>query len=309
MRVFVTGGTGYIGRALIAALVERGDHIVVVSRRVGAARARLGDSTAIEIVEADPQYAGPWRERVAGCDAAVNLAGEPVGSRRWDARVRQLLRDSRVDTTRNLVAAIAAAPDAARPRVLVSASGIDYYGLDIDVPPEAMDADDEVDESAPPGEHFLARVCAEWEEEAREAEPLGLRVVLMRTGIVVGGRGGPMDRWEAAFRNYAGGRIGNGRQWMSWIHVDDAIGAYLLALDSPKLAGPVNLVAPDRLRNAEFARQLGASLGRPAWLPAPAPLVRLAVGGLAEYLLAGRPAVPKALVRAGYTFRHTRPFG
>jgi uncharacterized protein len=308
MRVFFTGGTGFIGHPVVAALVERGDHVVALSRRAGTARARLGDSAAIEIVEADPQYAGAWQERVAGCDAVVNLAGEAVGARRWDARVRQVLRDSRVDTTRNVVAAIAAAPEGARPRVLVSASGIDYYGLDVDVGPEAMDGDDEVDESAPPGEHFLARVCAEWEEEAREAEQHGARVVLMRTGIVVGGRGGPMDRWAAAFRKYAGGRIGNGRQWMSWIHLDDVIGAYLLALDSASLAGPVNLVAPGRLRNAEFARQLGSSLGRPAWLPAPAPLVRLAVGGLAEYLLAGRPAVPNALVRAGYTFRHTRPF-
>jgi len=244
---------------------------------------------------------------VAGCDAAVNLAGEPVGARRWDARVRQILRDSRVDTTHNVVAAITAAPEDARPRVLVSASGIDYYGLDVDVGPDALDDDDEVDETAPPGDHFLARVCAEWEAEAREAEKLGLRVVMMRTGLVVGGTGGPMDRWAAAFRNFAGGRIGHGRQWMSWIHLDDAVGAYQLALDS-SLAGPVNLVAPGRLRNADFARQLGSALGRPSWLPVPGRVLRLAVGGLADYLLAGRPAVPAALVRAGYTFRHTRPF-
>jgi uncharacterized protein (TIGR01777 family) len=308
MRVFFTGGTGYIGRPLIAALVERGDSVVVVSRKAGPARARLGDSTSIEIVEADPQYAGSWMERVAGCDAAVNMAGEPVGGRRWDARVRQMLRDSRIDTTHNVVAAIAAAPESARPRVLVSASGIDYYGLDIDVGPEALDDEDEVDESAPPGEHFLARVCVEWEAEAREAEHSGLRVVLMRTGLVVGGTGGPMDRWVAAFRNFAGGRIGTGRQWMSWIHLDDVLGAYQLALDSSAVSGPVNLVAPGRLRNAEFARQLGSALGRPAWLPVPGRILRLAVGGLADYLLAGRPAVPAALVRAGYTFRHTRPF-
>ncbi len=308
MRVFFTGGTGYIGRPLIAALVERGDSAVVVSRKAAPAREKLGDSKAIEIVEGDPQYAGKWMERVAGCDAAVNLAGEPVGARRWDSRIRQILRDSRIDTTRNVVAAIASAPGSARPRVLVSASGIDYYGLDVNVGPEAMDDEDEVDETAPPGEHFLARLCTEWEVEAREAERHGLRVVLMRTGIVVGGTGGPMDRWAAAFRNFAGGRIGSGRQWMSWIHLDDVLGAYQLALDSSAVSGPVNLVAPGRLRNAEFARQLGSALGRPSWLPVPGRVLRLAVGGLAEYLLAGRPAVPAALLRAGYTFRHARPF-
>ena len=308
MRVFVTGGTGYIGRALIAALLERGDSAVVVSRREGPARARLGDSPAIEIVPADPQYAGPWQERVAGCDAVVNLAGEPVGGRRWDARVRQILRDSRVDTTRNVVHAISRLAADARPRVLVSASGIDYYALDVDVGPDAMDDDDEVDESAPPGEHFLARLCVDWEAEAREVEKLGVRAVLMRTGLVVGGTGGPMDRWMAAFRNFAGGKLGHGRQWMSWIHLDDVLGAYQLALDASSLSGPVNLAAPGRLRNEEFARQLGSALGRPSWLPVPAPLLRLAVGGLAEYLLAGRPAVPAALLRAGYSFRHMRPF-
>jgi uncharacterized protein (TIGR01777 family) len=307
MRVIMTGGTGYVGRALAQALVARGDSVVVISRRAAPARDAFGPSPAIDIVEGDPQYAGAWQERVAGCDAAVNLAGESVGRRRWDARIRQILRDSRVDTTRRLVEAIAAGPPAMRPRALVSASGIDYYPLDIDVQLDD-EGEVEVDERTGPGEHFLARLCVEWEAEAREAEKLGVRVALMRTGLVVGGAGGPIDRWAAAFRAFAGGRLGSGRQWMSWIHLDDVVGAYLLALDSPALAGPVNLVAPGRLRNAEFARQLGSALGRPSWLPVPGPALRLAVGGLAEYLLAGRPATPAALLRAGYVFRHQRPF-
>jgi uncharacterized protein len=310
MRVFVTGGTGFIGRALARALVERGDQVVVLSRKAGPARERLGASSmaSMDVVEGDPQYAGAWQASAAGCDAVVHLAGESVGRRRWDARVRQILHDSRVDGTRRLVEAIAAAPADARPRTLVSASGIDYYALDVDVGAAGLDDDDEVDETAPAGEHFLARLCRDWEAEAREAEKLGLRVVLMRTGLVVGGEGGPMDRWAAAFRGYLGGRLGSGRQWVSWIHVDDVVGAYLFALDTPSLSGPVNAVAPGRLRNAEFARQLGSALGRPSWLPVPAPALRLAVGGLAEYLLAGRPAVPSALLRAGYVFRHERPF-
>jgi uncharacterized protein len=307
MRIFVTGGTGYIGRALVASLVQRGDQVVVVSRREPAARKVLGPSDAIEIVQADPQYAGSWQAKVIGCDAAVNLAGESVGRRRWNSRVRQILRDSRVDTTHRLVEAIAAAPSDARPAVLVSASGIDYYALDVDVGASLLD-DDEVDESAPPGEHFLARVCVDWEAEAREAEKLGVRVVLMRTGAVIGGSGGLLDRWKTVFRSFAGGRLGSGRQWMSWIHLDDAVGGYQLALDSQALAGPVNLVAPERLRNAEFARQLGSALGRPSWFPTPGPVLRLVLGAYADYALAGRPAVPAALLRAGYTFRHQRPF-
>jgi hypothetical protein len=305
MRVFVTGGTGFIGRALVAALVGRGDEVAVVSRRAGPAREKLGDSPAIEVVEGDPQYAGAWQAKVAGTDAIINLAGESIGGRRWDVRIRQLLRDSRVDGTRRLVEAIAAAPPDARPRTLVSASGVDYYPLDVDV---VMDDDDAVDESAAAGDHFLGRLCADWEAEAREAEKIGARVVLMRTGLVVGGAGGSMDLWATAFRGFVGGKLGSGRQWVSWIHLDDVIGAYQFALDTPALSGPVNLVAPGRLRNAEFARQLGGALGRPSWLPVPGPALRLAVGGLAEYLLGGRPAVPAALLRAGYTFRHQRPF-
>jgi len=151
-------------------------------------------------------------------------------------------------------------------------------------------------------------VCTDWEAEARAAERRGVRVVLMRTGLVVGGSGGAMDRWAAAFRGFVGGWLGRGRQWVSWVHLDDVVGAYCFALDTASLAGPVNLVGPTRMRNARFARELGTALGRPAWLPVPGPVLRVAVGGLADYLLAGRPAVPAALHRAGYTFRHLHPF-
>ena len=308
MRIFVTGGTGYIGRSLIDALLRRGEHVVVLSRQSARARERLPESPAIDLVEGDPQYAGPWQAHVAGCDAVIHLAGESVGSRRWDVRFRQILRDSRVDSTRRVVESIAAASPSGRPRVLISASGIDYYPLDVDVGPSVLDDDDEVDERTAVGEHFLARVGADWEAEARAAEELGVRVVRMRTGVVVGGRGGPLDRWVRAFRWFVGGKLGSGRQWLSWIHMDDAVGAYQFALDTDSLSGPVNLVAPGRLRNAEFARQLGRSLRRPSWLPVPGPALRLVLGGIAEYLLAGRPAVPAALLRAGYRFRRDRPF-
>ena len=311
MRVFLTGGTGYIGRALVDALLARGDQAVVVTRDVPRARASLPD--AVELVEGDPTTTGPWQAWVDGCDGAINLAGESLAAQRWDARFRQIALDSRVDATRFLVEAIGAA--ARRPRVLCSASGIDAYGFDADLPIE--DDEDEVDESAPRGSSFLARLCRDWEDEAARAEAHGVRVVLLRTGVVVGGIGGPIDRWARAFRFFAGGRLGSGRQWMSWVHLDDVVGAYLFALDAdggaaggyrdpPRavLAGPVNLVAPGRLRNRDFARRLGQALHRPSVIPTPARALRLALGDFAEYLLHGRPAVPRALVSAGYTFRH-----
>jgi hypothetical protein len=306
MRVVITGGTGYIGSALAIALDARGDTPVVVSRDPARARRRLGDR--IEVVAGDPTESGPWQAAVAGCDAAVSLAGERVPPRRWNAQIRQILRDSRVDVTRHLVEAIAAAPADKRPSVLVSASGIDYYALDPELGEQAQDDDDEVDERAPVGESFLARLCGDWEAEAREAEAIGVRVVMMRTGMVVGGEGGPVEAWARAFRWFAGGRLGSGRQWVSWVHLEDAVAAYLFALDTPALRGPVNLVAPDRLRNRDFARALGRSLGRPSWLPAPARAVRLALGDFAEHILRGRPAVPRALLAAGFAFRHRAPF-
>jgi len=298
MKVFVTGGSGFIGRALIAALLERGDTAVVLSR--DAARARAALPAGAEIVEGDPTAAGPWQAALSGCDAVINLAGEPLAAQRWDARFRQIAHDSRVDGTRLLVEAIAAASP--RPEVLVSASGIDAYAFDANLPLE--DDEDEVDESAPLGSSFLSRLCRDWEEEARAAETHGVRVVLMRTGVVVGGQGGPIDRWARAFRFFAGGRLGSGRQWMSWVHLDDVLAAYLFALDTRSLRGPVNLVAPGRVRNREFARRLGKALGRPAFIPTPARALHLALGDFAEYLLHGRPAVPRALLSAGYEFRH-----
>ena len=298
MRVFITGGSGYIGRAISQALIARGDQVRVLSRDPTRARAHLPD--AVEIVEGDPTVAGPWQARVSGCDAAINLAGESLAAQRWDARFRQIAMDSRVDATRFLVEAIAAAE--VRPRVLCSASGVDAYAFDADL--AVLDDEDEVDESAPRGSSFLARLCRDWEEEALAAEAHGVRVVLMRTGVVVGGRGGPIERWARAFRFFAGGKLGSGRQWMSWVHLDDVVGAYLFALDTPSLSGPVNLVAPGKLRNREFARRLGRALHRPAFVPTPAPALRLALGEFAEYLLHGRPAVPRALLSAGYAFRH-----
>jgi uncharacterized protein (TIGR01777 family) len=295
MRILITGGTGFVGKAIVAALRERGDALVVVSRDAERARA-LGDVAA---VEGDLQSAGPWTAAVAGADAVIHLAGEPIAARRWSAQQKQQLRDSRVETTRVLVEAIAAAPDDSRPRTLVASSGSDYYPF---APDNEFD-DDEVTERDPPGDSFLARVCRDWEAEARGAERLGVRVVSMRTAMVLG-PGGALARLKAPYRLFAGGRIGSGRQWVPWIHRDDVVRAYLTALDDDRYTGPINLVT-SAARNEELSRAIGKALHRPSWLPVPSFALRAALGEFAEYLLNGRRMVPARLRELGFTW--TRP--
>jgi uncharacterized protein (TIGR01777 family) len=296
MQIAVTGATGFLGTALVGALRDSGAAVVVLTRDAARARAVLGDVTA---VTADLQSPGPWTAALAGTDAVVNLAGEPLAGKRWDARQKQQLRDSRVETTRTVVEAIAALPAPARPRVLVSASGADYYPF----APDTEFDDDEVTEAAAASDSYLGRLCRDWETEALAAQRAGLRVVCMRTGIVLG-PGGALARLTTPFRMFVGGRIGTGRQWVSWIHRDDAARAIVAALADDRYAGPINLVTGS-LRNAALARELGKALGRPSWLPVPGVALRAAVGEFAEYLLAGRRVVPARLRALGFTW--TRP--
>lgn len=295
MRVLITGGTGFVGKAIVAALRERGDALVVVSRDAERARA-LGDVAA---VEGDLQNPGPWTTAVAGADAVIHLAGEPIAARRWSAQQKQMLRDSRVETTRVLVEAIAAAPDDSRPRTLITASGSDYYPF---APDNEFD-DDEVTERDPAGDSFLARLCRDWEAEAHGAERLGVRVITMRTAMVLG-PGGALARLKTPYRLFAGGRIGSGRQWVPWIHRDDVVRAYLVALDDDRYTGPINLVTA-AARNEELSRAIGKALHRPSWLPVPSFALRAALGEFAEYLLHGRRMVPARLRELGFTW--TRP--
>lgn len=301
-RIFVTGGTGFIGRPVVKALRARGDEVIVLSRDRSSAAARLGDE--IEVVEGDPRYAGPWQDALAGCHAVINLAGQSVAGKRWSAQYKQLLHDSRVETTGRVVEAIGKLEPDARPSALLSASGIDYYPFDVDLSHVLpVDEDDDVDESTPSGSTFLARVCRNWEKEAEAATELGLRVVLMRTGVALGeDEDGPLSKMTTPFKFFVGGRIGDGRQWFSWIHRDDAVKAYLFALDTTEVRGPVNLVAPHPVRAGEFARSLGSAMGRPSWMPVPGFALKVAVGEFAEHLLHGRRAVPAALSRHGFEF-------
>ncbi len=293
MRVFLTGGTGTIGRAIVAALVERGDEVTVLTRN--AKNARL--PSAITLVEGDPCYEGEWQDAIAGQDAVINLAGEPLDGQRWNAIFRQRLHDSRVDGTRFVAEAILRAPSESRPKTLINASGADYYGFAEVV---AFD-DDEIDESDPGGESYLSGLCWDWEDETRACSESGIRVALMRTGVVFSDKGA-LPALVTPFRKHVGGALGTGKQWMSWVHVRDVAGAYLHVLDT-ELSGAVNLAAPGNVRNNEFAQVLGSVLGRRPWFRVPAFMVMKAAGQLGEYVLKGRRTVPKALLDSGFRFQ------
>ena len=271
MRVAVTGASGLVGRAVVAALRARGDAVVEVGRRGPVAW--------------DPE-SGPPPPEVTGAEAVVHLAGEPIAAKQWSAAQKRRIRDSRVIGTRNLVEGINRA--GTRARVLVSASGIGYYGDDR--------GDELLDESSSAGDDFLARLCVEWEAEAQRAET---RVVPVRTGIVLAREGGALPPRALPFRLFVGGPLGGGRQWMSWIHLDDHVGLILRAIDDDGVRGPINAVAPSPVRNAQMARALGRVLGRPALLPVPRLALTLLLGERAPLLL-GSLRVKSAV---GGTFR------
>lgn len=280
MHVLITGGSGFIGRALARALLAQGDRVTVLSRDPAAARARL--PPAATIVAALPPETP---------DAVVNLAGESLGAHRWNAVRKQAFMDSRAGTTRKLVAWMRALPTP--PRTLVSGSAVGYYGARGDEP---------LDEGAPPGREYQSELCRTWEQAARDAEGLGVRVCRIRIGIVLGPGGGALAQMKLPFRLGLGGPLGTGRQWMSWIHRQDLLCLILWLLAGPGRSGAYNATAPNPVTNRDFARALAASLHRPALLAMPAPLVVLLIGEMAHLLLTGQKVVPARALREGFTF-------
>jgi uncharacterized protein (TIGR01777 family) len=234
---------------------------------------------------------GAWAAAIDGADAVVNLAGEPLAGRRWTAQQKRRIWDSRVLATRSLAAAIHAA--ARPPRALISASGVGFY----------PDSSDTVDETSPAGGGFLARLCAAWEAEARKAESPSTRAVLLRTGVVLHRDGGALQKLLLPFRLGAGGPIGSGRQWWAWIHRDDYVRMTLWAIDTGGVRGPLNVCAPEPAQNRDVARALGRALNRPSFMPAPAAVLRIVLGEMAdEMLLASQRAVPRAARQQGFTW-------
>jgi uncharacterized protein len=302
LRVFLTGGTGLIGRRIIDRLVARGDSPVILSRRAEAVRREPGWQS-LEVILGDPSLPGDWEDAIDGCDAVINLAGANVFGGRWNTRYKQEIRDSRVHSTEFVARAIGRA--AVKPRVLVQGSATGFYG---------PHADEDVTESSPPGTDFLAKVCLDWENAASKAEQFGTRVAKIRTGVVLAkGEGAlgvmtPLFKWlpgGAAPVGSDGGLIGRGRQWMSWIHLDDIVSLFMLALDNPAATGPINGTAPNPVRNVEFSKALAKTLHR-RMLPfgPPDAILRLVLGQVAEVVTRGQRVIPTRAVELGYSFEH-----
>lgn len=292
MRVVVTGGTGFIGSHLVRALQGRGDTVTVLSRDPDSVPRRLGEGVIGR--GWDPGRAGDWFGELSGQDAVVHLAGEQAVGVRWTDAAKRRIHDSRVDSTRLVVEAMAATDD--RPRVFVCASGVNVYG--------AHPGDEELDEQAAAGDDFLAHVVIDWEAAARAAEPLGVRVVSTRFGVVFARDGGALEQMVLPFKLFAGGPLGSGRQVVSWVHIDDVVGIVLRCLDDEAIQGPVNVVAPRAVTNAELSRAIGEVLGRPSWLKVPAAALRARFGEGAEPLVTGQRVVPGVMQERGYSWHY-----
>lgn len=286
LRFAISGGSGLVGSALAASLAGDGHRVVRLVRRESAA--------GPDEVLWDPDAGRVDATGLEGVDAMVHLAGENIAAARWSAAQKERIRTSRVEGTRLLADTLAGLTHP--PRVLVNASAIGYYG---------NRGDELLDDDSAPGTGFLAETCVAWEEATRPAHLAGLRVVLLRIGIVLSAAGGALGRMLTPFRLGLGGRVGDGRQFMSWIALDDLVEAIRRTVLDESLTGPVNAVAPRPVRNAEFTRELGRSLRRPTPLPMPAWAVRLLLGEMGDaLLLAGARVVPRKLERAGFAFRH-----
>lgn len=288
MIVVMTGASGFIGRRLLKNFATAGYGIRVLSRHAGT-----NLPPGVQLFAWDPMQGPPPAECLRDAEVVVNLAGEPV-SQRWSEQVKQRIRDSRVVTTRNLVAGMTAMKQP--PATLISSSAVGFYG---------SRADQVLNESAPAGESWLAEVCVAWEKEAESAAAAGTRVVTIRTGVVLDPRGGALQQMLPPFRMGVGGRLGNGRQWMPWIHLADLAALFQFCMETP-LKGPVNGSAPNPVTNAEFTRELAVAIHRPAFFVVPRLALKVLYGEMSEILLASLRVVPAAAEAAGFAFRYSQ---
>ena len=290
MNIVIAGGSGFIGEALARKLSTENHRVTILTRNPQK-------KSSFHALQWDGKTLGEWSTALDGCDAVINLTGELLAGRRWSKAQKDRIISSRVHSTKVIVEAIKNAEH--KPHTLINASGVGYYG---DVP------SGDVFEDHAPGNDFLAQVCAQWEDEARAAEQSGVRTVMTRLGVVLENGGVALPRLAMPFRLFVGGWIGTGKQWFPWIHRDDVIGAMIFAIEHTSLSGPVNLTAPQMTTNKEFCRVLGNVLHRPCWAPVPSFVLKIALGEMAEMLLAGQRAVPRKLQQHGYTFRFPSAF-
>jgi len=287
MKVLITGGAGFIGRALSRELAVSGHNVLITSRHKPASK-----SKNIETLTWKPPAPIP-SNIISNIDAVINLAGEPIASGRWTKTRKERILSSRINTTRALVQSMQNVNT--KPKILISASAIGYYGAR---------GDEYVTEDAPSGTDFLADVCEEWEEEALKAQVPGVRVVLIRIGAVLESDGGALSKIAIPFKLFLGGSIGKGKQWFSWIHRDDIIGIIKYALENESISGPVNLTAPRPVTNKEFSSALGKALGRPSRLHVPGFVLKITLGEMANMLLTGQRVLPEKALKAGYQFKY-----
>lgn len=296
MRVFVTGGTGLVGSRIVQQLTTRGDTVVLLSR---GQKPPANLPTGVELVVGDPTVAGPWLEQIAHADAVIHLAGEAIAGSRWTADFKKRVLDSRVLSTTLLAQELAKKPRRAdgQAKAFITASGLGYYGSYKDNATEFVESD-------LPGSGFLADVCVQWEGSTKPARDAGVRVASIRLGVVLAADGGALPKIMAPFKWFIGGAVGSGKQWLSWIHIDDVVGLFLHALDQQNAVGPINGTAPEPVTNWGFSKAVGAAMRRPCWFPTPAFGIRLLLGEMAELVTHGQRAIPTQAKALGYEFRY-----
>jgi uncharacterized protein (TIGR01777 family) len=291
-RIIITGATGFIGRALCRKLVEGGYEVVALSRNPEKGSESLPNQ--VRIVNWDAKTGEGWADYADGAYAIINLAGESIASGRWTQQKKRRILESRLNAGEAVLQAVERVES--KPKVVIQASGVGIYG----------NRDDEIlDEFSPAGSGFLVEVAKQWEQSTKKVEPMGVRQVIIRTGVVLGAGGGFLSRVLLPFRLLLGGRLGSGKQWIPWIHIDDEIGAIVFLMEKENLQGVFNLTPPNPLTSKEFFRFLGKAMRRPSWLPVPGFVLRVFLGEMAkELILSGQRAVPKRLLDSGYEFEY-----
>ena len=290
MKIFITGGTGLIGKPLIKKLIDRGDQITLISRNKKDAQKYFGDK--IEIYEANPVNKGEWQNIASNHDAIINLAGEPVMSKRWNEAEKKNIYDSRIKSTENIVEAIKKSQG--NVKTLINASAVGYYGFQHD--------DREINEDETIGKDFLSYLCRDWEDTARKSEKYEVRVVRLRIGVVLSEHGGALEKMIIPFKLYAGGHTGDGKQWMPWIHINDTVNLILFTLDNLNVEGAINLTAPNPVRMKDFCKEMGQVIHRPSWLPVPTLTLKATFGEVADIITSGQRAIPQKALNKGYKF-------
>lgn len=289
MKILMTGGTGFIGQALVPALIADGHFVTILSRRQTPLTGVLADARLVT-------WHGPPQdipdEALDNPDAFINFAGESIGGGRWTNARKNILFKSRIETTRWLVAAVERC--ARKPKVMISASAVGYYG---------PHGNEEITEAEQPGDDFMGALCAHWEDEAKAIIRHEVRLTLLRTGVVLGPGGGALPRLMLPFRFFAGGPLGSGKQVISWVHLNDLVGLVRFVLANDHISGPINATAPDPRTNREFARVLGKAMHRPAFFPTPAFMLRLMLGEMSDIVLTGQRVIPKRALEFGYEFQ------